>query len=147
MSRYVLGETPNVFDPDTGRWIGVVDRNGIEQAVPTFAPGEAVLRGSDGGVVALSEAIGESLANPSATTTVLTGPGEYFAYRCTVAAGNITVYDNTSATGKVLVPTTALTVGVFPIFGAGVSRSLEVSLGITVVLSGAATVYVSRRGY
>lgn len=100
-----------------------------------------------GGVLALSEVVEEVLANPSATTQILTGPGEYFAYRCTVAAGNITVYDNTASSGKLLVPTTALALGTFPIFGAGISKTLQVDNGIRVVLSGAATVYISRMVY
>lgn len=99
-----------------------------------------------GGVLALSEVVEEVLANPSATTQILTGAGEYFAYRCTVAAGNITIYDNTASSGKVLVPTTALVVGSYPIFGAGVSKSLAVDTGIRVVLSGAATVYIAHLG-
>jgi hypothetical protein len=99
---------------------------------------------ADGGVHALTEAISEVLANPSATTQIMTGPGEYFAYRCTGVGGNITVDDNT---GKVLVPTTALALGTYPIFGAGVSKTLQVSNGIRVVLSGAATVYISRMVY
>jgi hypothetical protein len=102
---------------------------------------------ADGGVHALTEAISEVLANPSATTQILTGPGEYFAYRCTGVGGNITVYDNTASSGKVLVPTTALVLGTYPIFGAGVSKTLQVSNGIRVVLSGAATVYISRMVY
>jgi hypothetical protein len=102
---------------------------------------------ADGGVHALTEAISEVLANPSATTQILTGAGEYFAYRCTVAAGNITIYDNTASSGKLLVPTTALALGTFPIFGAGISKTLQVDNGIRVVLSGAATVYISRLVY
>lgn len=100
-----------------------------------------------GAAVALSEATTESLATASATTQILTGPGEYFAYRCTVAAGNITIYDNTASSGKILVPTTALAVGTFPIYGAGIGRSVIVDTGIRVVLSGAATVYIGHMGY
>lgn len=96
---------------------------------------------SDGGVLVLSEVITEALCTASATTTVLTGAGVFPGYRCTTAAGNITIYDNTAASGKVLVPTTALTVGSFPIMGAGTNGKLAVTLGITVVLSGAAVVY------
>ena len=59
--------------------------------------------------------IGGVAATASATTTVLTGAGEYAGYLCTVAAGNITVYDNTAASGRVIVPLTALVVGAFPI--------------------------------
>jgi hypothetical protein len=81
------------------------------------------------------------LANPTATTTVLSGAGVYFGYRCTTATGNITVYDNTAASGKVLVPTTALALGSYPIFGAGNPRGLQIATGVTVVLSGAGVVY------
>lgn len=100
-----------------------------------------------GGVLALSEVVEEVLADPSATTQILTGSGEYCHYRCTTATGNITVYDNTASSGKLLVPTTALVLGTHPIFGAGDPRSLQVSLGIRVVLSGAGVVYIGRRGY
>lgn len=89
----------------------------------------------------LSEVTPEVLANPTATTTVLAVPGVYAGYRCTTAAGNITVYDSLSASGKVLVPTTALALGAFPIFGAGNPRALQVTIGVTVVLSGAGVVY------
>jgi len=97
---------------------------------------------ADGSVFVLSEVIPEVLATASAGSTALTGPGNFAGYRCTTATGNITVYDNTSATGKVLVPTTALTVGSFPIYGAGHSGRVKVNNGVHVVLSGAAVVYV-----
>ncbi len=103
--------------------------------------GDVEIQTVDGGVVALSEVTPEVLANPTATTTVLTGAGVYFGYRCTTAIGNITVYDNTAASGKVLVPTTALALGSYPIFGAGNPRGLQVTTGVTVVLSGAGVVY------
>lgn len=102
---------------------------------------------ANGGVLALSESVEEVLATAAAQTQILTGPGEYFAYRCTVAAGTIAVYDGIDTSGKVIVPTTALTVGTFPVFGAGISRSLIVSAGIRVVLSGPATVYIGRLSY
>jgi hypothetical protein len=100
-----------------------------------------------GGVLALSEVVEEVLADPSATTQILTGSGEYCHYRCTTATGNITVYDNTASSGKLLVPTTALVLGTWPIFGAGDPRSLIVSAGIRVVLSGAGVVWIGRRVY
>jgi hypothetical protein len=104
--------------------------------------GDAQITTPDGGIAALSEVVTEVAATPSAGATVLTGAGLYAGYRCTVAAGNITVYDNTAASGKVLVPTTALAVGSFPIYGAGTNHRLTVTTGVHVVLSGAATVYV-----
>ena len=93
-----------------------------------------------GAITALSEVTAYAAANASATTTVLTGAGEYAGYLCTVAAGNITVYDSTAASGRVIVPLTALVVGAFPIFGAGTNGRLALVTGCTVVLSGAATV-------
>lgn len=114
--------------------------------LPGMDSGGNLLDGQ-GGVLALSEVVEEVLANPSATTQILTGPGEYFGYRCTGVGGNITVYDNTASSGKLLVPTTALALGTFPIFGAGISKTLQVDNGIRVVLSGAATVYISRMVY
>jgi hypothetical protein len=103
--------------------------------------GDVYITTPGGGIVTLSEVTPEVLANPTATTTVLAVPGIYTGYRCTTATGNITVYDNTAASGKVLVPTTALALGSFPIFGAGNPRALQVTIGVTVVLSGAGVVY------
>lgn len=96
----------------------------------------------DGSIYALSEVVAEVLANPSATTVILSNPGVIAGYRCTVAAGTITIYDNTTASGKILVPTTPLAVGAFPIYGPQTTARLYVSNGITVVLSGASTVYI-----
>jgi len=104
--------------------------------------GDVTIEAPGGGVVALSEVIPEVLATASAGSTALTGAGTFAGYRCTTAAGNITVYDNTAASGKVLVPTTALTVGSFPIYGAGHPGRVVVTTGVHVVLSGAAVVYV-----
>ena len=95
-----------------------------------------------GGVITLSELIPEVLANATATTTVKTGAGAYAGYRCTTATGNITIYDHTAASGKVLVPTTALALGSFPAYGAGHPGRIVVNTGVTVVLSGAGVVYV-----
>jgi len=93
-----------------------------------------------GQVVALSEV--SPYVNLTATGTAFTGACEYAGYICTIAAGNITIYDNTSAAGTVIVPTTALTVGAFPIFGAGTNGKMALTTGCYVVLSGAATVNV-----
>jgi len=96
--------------------------------------------GASSEIIAISEVTAYVAATASDTTTVLTGAGEYAGYLCTVAAGNITVYDNTAASGRVIVPLTALVVGAFPIFGAGTNGRLALATGCTVVLSGAATV-------
>lgn len=94
----------------------------------------------DGGLLALSEVT--DYVNLTATGTAHSGACEFAGYVCTVAAGNITVYDNTSAAGTVIVPTTALAVGAFPIFGAGTNGKMALTTGCHVVLSGAATVNV-----
>lgn len=104
--------------------------------------GDAKILTPDGGVVSLTNVVPEVLATASAGSTALTGAGLFAGYRCTTATGNITIYDNTAASGKVLVPTTALTVGSFPIWGAGSDWLAKVTTGVHVVLSGAAVVYV-----
>ena len=106
----------------------------------TDANGNTVLLGPDGALMALSEVSG--YVNLTATATAFTGACEFAGYICTVAAGNITVYDNTSAAGVVIVPTRALEVGEFPIFGAGTNGKMALVTGCHVVLSGAATVNV-----
>lgn len=94
----------------------------------------------DGALSALTEVT--DYVNLTATGTAFSGACEFAGYVCTVAAGNITVYDNTSAAGTVIVPTTALVVGAFPIFGAGTNGKMALTTGCHVVLSGAATVNV-----
>lgn len=75
--------------------------------------------------------------NLTVTATAFTGACELAGYDCIVAAGNITIYDNTSATGTVIVPTTALTVG-----RTEFAWKRALTTGCHVVLSGAATVNV-----
>jgi hypothetical protein len=96
--------------------------------------------GQDSEVWAVSEV--SEYVTRTTTGTAFTGACEFAGYICTVADGNITIYDNTSAAGTVIVPTTALTVGAFPIFGAGTNGKMALTTGCHVVLSGAATVNV-----
>jgi hypothetical protein len=105
-----------------------------------FNSGSTGLVDQDDAVFALSEVT--AYVTRTTTGTAHTGAGEFAGYICTVAAGNITAYDNTSAAGTVIVPTTALVVGAFPIFGAGTNGKLALTTGCHVVLSGAATVNV-----
>lgn len=100
------------------------------------------LVGQDEGVYALSEVSPYVAATASAGATLVTGACELAGYICTTAAGNITIYDNTSAAGTVILPTTALVVGSFPIMGAGTNTRLALTTGCHVVLSGAAAVNV-----
>ena len=46
MSNYRVGETADLYDPVTGAWIGVLDRNGKEQEVATPAAVAAALGGT-----------------------------------------------------------------------------------------------------
>jgi hypothetical protein len=48
-----VGETSDLFDDTSGKWIGVLDRNGKAQVVPTFNSDETALVGTDGAVLAL----------------------------------------------------------------------------------------------
>lgn len=110
--RIPMNDRPAVYqDPETGALLGV------------------------GGAVALVEST--PYVNMTATGTAFTGPCELAGYDCTVAAGNITIYDGTSAAGTVIVPTTPLSVGRVEF---NFKRALQA--GCHVVLSGAATVNV-----
>jgi hypothetical protein len=95
----------------------------------------------DGALYAQSEATPYVTLN--ATGTAFSGPCELAGWYCSVAAGTITIYDATSATGTPIVPATALAVGPMPIFGAGTNGRLVLQNGCHVVLSGAATVRVA----
>lgn len=102
--------------------------------------GAATVRQPNGGVLAMSET--SPYVTLTATGTAFTGACELAGWYCSVAAGNITIYDATSATGTPIVPATALVVGPLPIFGAGTTGKLALTTGCHVVLSGAATVRV-----
>lgn len=69
----------------------------------------------------------------SATTVVKTGAGQLYGYICGTATGNITIYDNTAASGTVILATSALVVGKTT-FACGFNT------GLTIVLSGAGVV-------
>jgi hypothetical protein len=73
------------------------------------------------------------------TTTgiTVTGPCELAGFDCTVAAGNITIYDGLSTTGNIIVSTTALTLS-----RTEFNWKRALNTGCYVVLSGAATVNV-----
>lgn len=123
-----------VFDSSTGQFIGIVVNGGVEVGVLSQNPttGAIYSGASQIGLVEVTPYV-----NMTATGTAFTGACELAGFDCTVAAGNITIYDNTSATGTVIVPTTALTVGRTEF---NFKRAL--TAGCHVVLSGAATVNV-----
>jgi len=121
-------------DLNTGAVTKIVTEYGVE--TPMLQRNVTTGALSVGGVaVAFAEVT--PYVNMTATGTAFTGPCELAGFDCTVAVGNITIYDNTSAAGVVIVPTTALTVGRTEFL---YKRSL--GLGCHVVLSGAATVNV-----
>lgn len=72
----------------------------------------------------------------SGTTVVKTGAGQLHALICGTATGNVTIYDNTAASGTKILDTSALVAG---------SLSLDISFqtGLTIVLSGAGVATVT----
>lgn len=114
------------------------------EAVNTDATYSGVpsITGPGGELYGLAETTPYVNATASAGATVFSGACELAGWYCSVAAGNITIYDALSATGTPIVPTTALTAGPMPIFGAGTNGKLALATGCHVVLSGAATVRV-----
>ena len=113
---------------------------------PNFIKNGGATLGPDGNLNVGGELFALSEVQPyvqlTATGTAFTGPCEFGGVICTAAAGNITVYDGTSAAGKVIMPTQALAVGPLPVFGPGTTGKLALTAGCHVVLSGAATVLV-----
>lgn len=64
----------------------------------------------------------------SGNTTVKTGAGQLFGFFCGTATGNITLYDNTAASGTKILDTCALVAGLnqLPVaFGTGLTATLS----------------------
>jgi hypothetical protein len=72
----------------------------------------------------------------SGTTTVKTGAGRLHMLICGTASGNVTIYDNTTASGTKILDTCALAVGT-------TSFDVAFGTGLTVVLSGAGVATVT----
>jgi len=129
----------SVLQDGGGRIAGLIDGDGSVAMFPNWsvdASGDMLgMTGPDASVYALSEVT--PYVTRTTTGTAFTGPCELAGYDCTVAAGNITIYDNTSAAGTVIVPTTALSVGRVEF-----QWKRALTNGCHVVLSGAATVNV-----
>jgi hypothetical protein len=109
-------------------------------ATKALVSGAGTYVNSDGALYGLSETT--PYVTLTATGTAFSGSCEMAGWYCSVAAGNITIYDALSATGTPIVPATALVAGPMPIFGAGTTGKLVLNTGCHVVLSGAATVRV-----
>ena len=128
-----LGESADLFDVDTGKWVGALDAHGREQIVPTFNDDETALVGSDGGVLSLIEAT-PTKASVSASDTVHTGAGEFAGYNVNSFSSTptLTVYDNTAGSGKIIYgPVTITTTG--PVF---LPRAIIVETGVYAAISG-----------
>lgn len=88
---------------------------------------------SDGSMVNQSATSGDwayQSLTASATTVVKTGAGQLAGWFCGTATGNITIYDNTAASGTVILAACALVAGFNPIY-------VSFATGLTIVLSGA----------
>lgn len=72
----------------------------------------------------------------SGTTVVKTGAGQLHAVICGTATGNVTIYDNTAASGTKIIDTYALVAGV-------TTFDISFGTGLTVVLSGAGVASVT----
>lgn len=99
---------------------------------------------SAGGARAYFSAPNEAYSYVTLTgsATAFAGPCEIVGWYCSVAAGNITIYDALSATGTPIVPATALVAGPMPILGPSTVDRIRFDTGCHVVLSGAATVRI-----
>jgi len=73
----------------------------------------------------------------TASGVVLAAPGVLGGWTCTVAAGTLTIYDNTAGSGDLILPATTLALGPMPIFGAGVNGALQTVTGAYAVFSDA----------
>jgi hypothetical protein len=111
-----------------------VDRFGRQVTKPSADYAAAVVLGS--GLV-MSEVT--SYVNLTATGTAFSGACELAGYDCTAVTGSptITIYDNTSAAGTVIVPATTLTVG-----RTEFEYKRALTAGCHVVLSGTQTVNI-----
>ena len=98
---------------------------------------------TNGGIYANNQLLALAEATPyvvrTATGTAFTGPCELAGYDCVAvtASPTITIYDNTSATGNIIVPTTTLTLGRVEF-----AWKRALSVGCHVVLSGVQTVNI-----
>jgi hypothetical protein len=102
--------------------------------------GDGNLVAGDSSVYALSEV--SAYVPLAASGIAFTGRCEFGGWYCTVAGGNITVYDGISAAGHLVVPTQALAVGPRPVMGVGTNGKLLLLDGCYVVLTGTPSVNV-----
>ena len=128
-------DDPQKLADFTAAQVATLQTLSVDGARLVDSAGTYSLQNPAGGVLAVSEVT--PYVTRTSTGTAFSGACELAGYDCTVAAGNITIYDNTSATGTVIVPTTALALGRVEF---AYKRAL--TTGCHVVLSGAATVNV-----
>lgn len=119
--------------PSTGSSVSGAD-NGQEQNL-TYGSTRILADGSFAKVSASAAIWNYKNLTQSATTTVKTGAGQLYGFYVGTAAGNITIYDNTAASGAKILDTSAV-----PAAGATYVLPASFGTGLTVVLSGAAVV-------
>lgn len=102
------------------------------KAYRTLADGSMVQQTTDAGDW------GYTSLTPTGTTVVKSGAGQLGRLICLTATGNVTIYDNTAASGNVIMAAGALVVGTY-VF------NVAFNIGLTVVLSGAAVATVTYR--
>jgi hypothetical protein len=89
--------------------------------------------GADGSSAQATTLVGDwgyQALTASATTVVKTGAGQLNAVLVATATGNLTLYDNTAASGTVILNASAMLVG-------SLVFNVAFSVGLTAVLSGA----------
>ena len=119
----------------------VVNRNnGTQMVLGASLTGTGAIIDASGAVHSLSPT--SAYVTLTATGAAFVGPCTLAGWYCSVAAGNITIYDAASATGTAFVPAEATAVGPRPINGAGTNSRVDFVTGCWVVLSGAATVRI-----
>lgn len=102
--------------------------NGVAASLQSSLP-------TDGSQFAVSEAI--AYVQRTTTGTAFTGACEYAGFEVVSGSGTITIYDNTSAAGTVIVPATAVSVG-----KQERTWKLALGLGLHIVISGTLTINV-----
>lgn len=136
-----VGETSDLFDDTSGKWIGVLNRQGKAQVVPTFNSDETGLVGTDGAVLALATA-GTPGTTLTATGTGYSGACEFWGLEVSAYNGGpqtIVVRDG-GAGGAIVATFTVSGVGFYsysgpwnaPGNGQNLSRAMSTDVHLTI---------------
>jgi hypothetical protein len=112
MSQHVTlhGKTSQEFNGQDGKWIPVKVNDAGQLSISALAGEISQLNRLAGGAIT-------KYAVVSADTAVVTGPAILYGIFCTSAGTMAGVYDNVTATGNLLIPSSALTAGQSVLFG------------------------------